>query len=68
MGDRLKQCFRSNRKMKFKNLKELLDIGKIPNNKRYLSDCIFNKFYGNDTQFVKNKIDLVYEKIFKTQD
>lgn len=63
---------KDNEKIVLSSIKQMIDRKKIPNNVKYLSEYIFNKFYKNQDEEmhenIKKCIELIFEKIINTND
>ena len=59
-------------KIVLSTIRQMIDRKKIPNNAKYLSEYIFNKFYKNQDEGVhddiKECISLIFEKIMNTEE
>lgn len=67
----LKQV-KNNEKIVLSTIRQMIDRKKIPNNAKYLSKYIFNKFYKNQDESVYEDIEecisLIFEKIMNTEE
>ena len=63
---------KDNEKIVLSSIKQMIDRKKLPNNVKYLSEYIFNKFYKNQDEEmhenIKKCIELIFEKIINTND
>ena len=63
---------KDNEKIVLGGIKQMIDRKKIPNNVKYLSKYIFNKFYKNQDEGlhedIKECISLIFEKIMNTEE
>ena len=63
---------KDNEKIVLGGIKQMIDRKKIPNNVKYLSKYIFNKFYKNQDEGlhedIKECINLIFEKIMNTEE